>query len=113
MINSENTICQKTLQPVGDFLKDLDENCRWNSVLNNQTLTDSDKVTNVVWITTLGFILGIVSLLILLTIVALYLQDGGRWTFVKIEQQQRNLLKRVPSDMVNLIPKEIIIHEKA
>lgn len=55
------------------------------------------------WITVLGVVLAVVSLLILSAIVLLYVQDGRALRHPTINGL--NQIRRVPSDMVTLIPK--------
>lgn len=81
--------------------------------------------SNNVWITVLGIVLGVVSICILLAVSYLYFQDTskgngiwrmsdgggvtssvfGRWTASGVVLRGEHALRRVPSDMVNLIPK--------
>jgi len=83
------------------------------------------STSNNVWITVLGIVLGVVSIFILLAVSYLYFQDTakggdiwrigdgggvtssvfGRWTASGVVLRSEHALRRVPSDMVNLIPK--------
>lgn len=114
-MDSENTMCNN--EPLFSMVEPLKESCQWhlpkmNNNNNNvvEQLLNKDGLTGTgFWITVLGVILGAVSLLILFSVILLYLQDG-RWTCSK--EHRGDLLKRVPSDMVNLIPRCSVIGEK-
>lgn len=107
MVDLDNTVCN--YEPLVDMVEPLERTCHRRrptdadqfvveQLLNKNGLTGNTGF----WITALGVILGVVSLMIMVGVILLYLQDG-RWTALKARKS--NFMKRVPSDMVNLIPR--------
>jgi len=118
-------------KPLVDVVNDLTDSCenRKSHPKNPyEGLWDPDILissSNNVWITVLGIVLGVVSIFILLAVSYLYFQDTakggdiwrigdgkgvtssvfGRWTASGVVLRSEHALRRVPSDMVNLIPK--------
>jgi hypothetical protein len=91
-----------------------------NSCDNPTTVSSSEEHS--IWINVLGIVLGVVSVLIIAAIVAMYLQDGSRTlqkaaatraaalakaavSPAKTAPPRSYDLRRVPSDMVTLIPR--------
>ena len=116
---SDRTLCLQTNMPLTQFLPHMSSECA--RLRGDLTFFNKGSVSNShnVWITVIGIILGVVSVLILAAIAVLYLKDGGRPPMAGTNRSPSGLprslgpagarrsydLRRVPSDMVTLIPK--------
>lgn len=119
MANLDRTLCDLSDKPLGQSLRQVAPRCRQQDS-SQGILEGIAKHTHGVWITVIGIILGVVSVLILLAIAVLYVQDSNRSSVSRGAGGSRSIisgrksydLRRVPSDMVTLIPKCTTVIEK-